>query len=447
MNLKEISQKLDISVTSIKKFIEDFHIDMGECFSADSQLQPIFEKFLRENIDFLKKYELDLSESKSADEISAKINKPKEKIEKILEKNSVKIYDNGLYKSTISSFGIDNKLGGDYQFIYKYFNESNKLSHRDFIGYRDLFLYISDVLEPFINKDETENWGVQKPAGIILYGPPGSGKIFWANKIAEITKYEFKEVKQHYLGVTFVDGNRQNFNHFLINTIKEDNVLLFLEDFDEIMQNRTTAESVNSEDEETKEIVLHYINKFEQEGVLMVGSANFLEGIDPEILAPGRFDVLIPIFPPNASERAELLLFHMTKDLKEDAPLLNILKENKADFIPFWTGIAGKMKAFSNTMIIDFTQSLKKKIRKNFNSAKDVIKLTDALLESALRESAAKLTPEYLNQVDQFLQDAKKNNSDDFPERVKELALELESYKVQPRADTPIGFQHNIGNS
>jgi SpoVK/Ycf46/Vps4 family AAA+-type ATPase len=45
----------------------------------------------------------------------------------------------------------------------------------------------------------------------------------------------------------------------------------------------------------------------------MIGSAKELAEIESEILAPGRFDVLIPIFPPNKQERAEMLLFNMTK--------------------------------------------------------------------------------------------------------------------------------------
>lgn len=443
MNLTEIAQNLSISVQSIKKFIEDFHLNIDECLAADGQLKPEFETFLNENADFLKKYEIDLNKEKSAGEISEKINQPQEKIEKIIENNGAKIYDNGVYKSSVSSFGIDNQLGGDYQFIYNYFNEFNKLSHRDFIGYRDLFFYISDAVQPFTGNEETKNWGIQKPAGIILYGPPGSGKIFWANKIAEITKYKLKEVKQHYLGATFVDGNRENFNHFLVNAIKEENVLLFLEDFNEIMQEKNTAETVNFDDEETKEIVLHYINKFEKEGILVVGSANFLEGIDSEILAPGRFDVLIPVFPPNADERAELLLYHMIKGLGEDAELLEILKKSKADSVPFWKPISEKMKAFSNTMLIDFTQSLKKKIRKQFLKNKTDKTISETLLNSALKDATAKLTPDYLNKVDQFLEDVKKNNSDDFEVRILSLSIELESYKLQPQVDIPIGFHHN----
>lgn len=91
----------------------------------------------------------------------------------------------------------------------------------------------------------------------------------------------------------------------------------------------------------------------------MVGSANSLFEIDTEILAPGRFDVLVPVFPPNAQERSEMILFYMMNSLSEDALLKRILVNNNADHLPFWQEIASKMKAFSNTMIIDFTQSLK----------------------------------------------------------------------------------------
>ena len=94
-------------------------------------------------------------------------------------------------------------------------------------------------------------------------------------------------------------------------------------------------------------------------------------------------------------------------------------------------------------MVIDFTQSLKKKIRKQFNKNKKDKTISETLLNSALKEASAKLTPDYLNKVDQFLEDVKKNNSDDFEGRIIALGAELETYKIQPQYDSPIGFHHN----
>jgi len=443
MKLTELAKKLNISTESLKCFIQDFELDLDEVLCPNFDVKPEFEKFALENTDFLQQYASDLEKNKSVEEIADKINQPKEKVEEIIKKNPT-ILDNGMYKSSVSSFGVDYKLGGNYNFVYDYFGNKTVLAERDFIGYRDLFFYISDVLESFINKDEAKNWGIEKPAGIILYGVPGSGKIFWANKISEIIGYQLKEVKKYYLGNSYPNGNRSSFNNFLISMMKEKKVILFLENFDEITQEKSAEYTNTKENNETSEIILHYINKFVEEDLLMVGSANTLSGIDEEILAPGRFDVLIPVFPPNAKERAEVILYSLTRNLEKNSTLYKILEKNDAHRLPFWNPIAQKMKTFSNTMVIDFTQSLKKRIRKiYYKSRNENLKIDAAILESALRDASAKLTEEYLNQVQQFIYDVSTHNTDDFPVRLENLKNELETYKVVEEPIRTIGFHHN----
>ena len=444
MKLIELAEELKVSAEAIKQFIQDFDLELGVCISTNFEVKDDFEKFARENLEFLKRYEKDLDKNKTLEQIAETINKPKDKVEKVIKEADPNIFDNGFFKSSISSYGIDNKLGGNYQFVYDYFGHKTSLQHRDFIGYRDLFFYISGVLEPFLNPQQIKDWGINKPAGIILYGPPGSGKIFWANKIAEIIGYHFKEVKKHYLGTSFVDGNRTSFNDFLLTMMKEDKVLLFMDDFDEIMMERKAETDVASCNLETQEIILHYIGKFQKEDLLMVGSANSLSEIDEEILAPGRFDVMIPIFPPNAAERSEIILYAMTKDLEKDALLYKILKNNKADKIPFWQAISSQMKVFSNTMLIDFTQSLKKRIKNLYQKTKNEnLKIDQNILERALRDAAGKLTEEYLDQIARFLSDAVINNFDDFQYRIQALKKELDSYRIVEQPPREIGFQHN----
>ncbi|MDN5396260.1 MAG: ATP-binding protein [Chryseobacterium sp.] len=407
-------------------------------------MKPDFEKFARENLDFLKLYEKDLDKSKTLEQIAEVINQPKEKVEEAIKEDNPNIFDNGFFRSSISSYGIDNKLGGNYKFVYDYFGHKTSLQHRDFIGYRDLFFYISAVLEPFLNPQQIKDWGIHKPAGIILYGPPGSGKIFWATKIAEIIGYQFKEVKKHYLGTSFIDGNQTNFTDFLLTMMKEKKVLLFMDDFDEIMMERKAETDLASCNLETQELILHYIGKFEKEELLMVGSANTVSEIDEEILAPGRFDVMIPIFPPNAAERSEIILYAMTRDLEEDSLLYKILKKNQADKVPFWQDIASRMKAFSNTMLIDFTQSLKKRLKNQYQKTKNEnLKIDQNLLNAALRDAGGKLTEEYLDQVARFLADAVINNFDDFKLRIQALKKELETYRVVEKPARAIGFHHN----
>ena len=207
MKLNNFAKELNVSSETIKQFIQDFDLVLTDCITTTFEVKEDFEKFARENIDFIIQYEKDLGQNKSLEQIAKTINQPIDKIEKEIKAKNVNIFDNGFYTSSISSYGIDQKLGGNYQFVYDYFGHKTSLQQKAFIGYRDLFFYISSVLEPFLNEQQIKDWGISKPAGIVLYGPPGSGKIFWGNKIAEIINYQFKEVKKHYLGTSFVDGS------------------------------------------------------------------------------------------------------------------------------------------------------------------------------------------------------------------------------------------------
>lgn len=444
MKLIELAKELNVSAEAIKQFIQDFDLELTDCIHTNFEVKKDFEKFARENAEFLRIYEKDLDRAKTLEQIAETIRQPKDKVERAIKEKDPNIFDNGFFKSSVSSYGIDNRLGGNYKFVYDYFGHKTSLQKRDFIGYRDLFFYISGILEPFLNPQQIKDWGINKPAGIILYGPPGSGKIFWANKIAEIIGYAFKEVKKHYLGTSYVDGNRTNFNDFLVTMMKEDRVLLFMDDFDEIMMARKAENNVAACNLETQEIILHHISRFEQEELLMIGSAKSVSDIDEEITAPGRFDVMVPVFPPNAAERAEIILYAMTKNLEKDSLLFKILKNNKADKIPFWSSVSAKMKVFSNTMLIDFTQSLKKRIKNLYQKTRNEdLKIDQNLLNGALRDAAGKLTGEYLDQIAVFLKDVTINNFDQFQSRIKELKKEVDTYRAVEEPRRIIGFHHN----
>ena len=444
MKLADLAKELKIPTESFIKFIQDFDLELSECITTNFEVKNDFVKFARENIIFLRKYSEDLSQTKSIEEIAENIDQPKEKVAQIIQKDKPKLFDNGKYRSSVSSFGIDNQLGGNYKFVYNYFGKSTRLAERDFIGYRDIFFFISQTLEPYLNNVSVQDWGIHRPAGIILYGPPGCGKIFWSKKIAEIINYEFKEIKKHFLGTSVVDDQKITFNDFLIQTMKSEKTLLFLEDFDQLMSERSEDKSVKSCDEETKEIILHYISHFEKEQIVMVGAANSLEAIDKEILAPGRFDILIPIFPPNIKERSEMLLHHMKEGLSQDALLLKILENNKAHQLPFWLETSKKMQAFSNTMLIDFTQSLKRRIRNLYQKDNSTtINITKKMLDASLRDASTKLTGTYLDQIQQFIFDVSLNNYEDFAVRIEALKKELEHYQIIDVPKKPIGFSHN----
>lgn len=440
MKITELAQELEVSTESIKQFIEDFDLELSECLHPDLTVKPDFLKFARENQKFLRNYEKDLSKEKTSDQIAQEINQPVDKVEQVIKRKLPNLYENGMYRSSVSSYGIDHELGGNYRFVYDYFGRKTPLARRDFIGYRDLFFYITEMLNPFIDPQQAYDWGINKPAGIILYGPKGSGRIFWARKIAQIIGYQFKEVKQSYLGTSFVDGNKTNFNDYLSSMMKGNKVVLFLENFDQI-----AAESgVDSQYAHTKDMILHSIHHFVNENLLMIVSADQLEGMDSEVFAPGRMDVRIPVFPPNADERAQMILRYMTLNLEQDSALMEILKFNGADKKPFWQNYAAQMRLFSNTMVIDFTQSLKKRLRTQYLRHKsNQLRIDSTMLDYSLRQAATKLTDEYLSSVQQFIREVSASDYDVFARRIEALKKELDTYRVKEAPRRKIGFDHH----
>ena len=444
MKITDLALELGVSTYSIKQFIDDFDLELSECLYPNMEVKDDFLKFARENKKFLLNYEKDLVEAKTTEQIATQIDQPVEKVEEVIKKQKPNLYESGMYKSSISSFGIDNELGGNYNFVYNYFGNKTSFAQRDFIGYRDLYFYITEMLNPFIDEQQAKDWGIYKPAGIILYGPKGSGKIFWARKIAEIIDYEFKEVKNSYLGTSFINGEKTDFNDYLTAMMKGDKVITFLENFDEIARDRTANDSQYSEYEETKDIILHSIHRFVNENLLMIVAADNLAGMDSEVFAPGRFDVKIPVFPPNQDERAQMILRYLTQNLEEDSVLMKILEFNKADHKPFWKDYSAKMKLFSNTMVIDFTQSVKKRLRNHYLKVKThQFKIDKSILENSLIEAASKLTEEYLNSVQQFIFEVSANDYDVFSKRIEGLKHELNTYKVVELPRRQIGFGKN----
>lgn len=442
MKITKLAKELNISTETIKQFIQDFDLDLVDTLDTNLHVKTDFEKFLRENIDFLQKYEADLNAEKSSEEIATEINEPKEKVEEIIKEKLPNLFENGSYKSSVSSYGIHNQLGGDYQFVYNYFGKKTQLAQRNFIGYRDLYFHIIHMLNPIIDEQQAKDWGIEKPAGIILYGPKGSGKIFWARKISEMIHYEFQEVKKSHLSTAFINDERNDFKDFLFNLMNQkESQILFLENFHNIAKARTIEESSESKYEKIKSTILHTMHQFVEENLLMITSADSLKNIDSEVLSPGRFDIKIPVFPPNSDERAQMILRYLTLNLEEDSTLMKILEFNKADHKPFWQTLADRMKLFSNTMVIDFTQSLKKRLRNYYLKVKTPqFAISGKMLELSYIECASKLNDEYLTSIQSFIVQVSANDYDVFSKRIEQMKQELNFYTIKEKPTRKIGF-------
>jgi len=440
MKLKDLSDQLGISLESLQNFIYDFNIDLGFCVDDNFNVKEEFKNFAEKNIDFLKKYAEDHSKEKTLSDIAKAINVSEEKVLEFFVSNGIPAEAVKNIKTNLSSYLIHLYIGGKYDFIDKAFPEPDNYNNKSLVGYTDLFFYLNDMLDPFINKEQLQTWGISRPAGIVLYGPPGSGKIFWARKMAQMIGYEFVHVYKDYLAGN-LKTSKNSFTNFLNTKMQHPKTMLFIDSLDELVS-RNENQTFFSENIELINTILRHSKKDIHQELLVVGSAEILSLFDDEILSPGNFDMQIPVFPPNSDERAQLIIYHLVQNLVEDSPLLNILKTHKALCKSFWEPIANEMRLFSNTMIIDFTQSLKKRLyalhRKDETKN---IELNDKILSASFNEAKAKLTAEYIKRCAVFLLEAKQNVGQDFSHRILELEADLESYQAKKPPINKIGFK------
>lgn len=440
MKLKDLSDQIGISLGSLQNFIYDFNIDLGFCIDEHFNVTEAFQQLALKNIDFLKKYAEDHSKEKTLADIAHTINVKEEDVLKFFVSNGIPEEAAKNIKTNLSSYLIHMYIGGEYPFIEEACPESDNYAEKSLVGYTDLFFYLNDMLDPFINKDQLLTWGISKPAGIILYGPPGSGKIFWARKMAQMIGYEFVHVYKDYLAGN-LKTSRNSFSHFLSTKMQHPKTMLFIDSLDELLS-KNADQKFFPENLELINTILRHTQKDVHQELLIVGSAEILNLFNDEVLAPGRFDMHIPVFPPNSDERAQLIIYHLTQNLIESSPLLHILKKHEALNKAFWEPLAEQMRLFSNTMIIDFTQSLKKRLyalhRKDETQN---IELSEKIMLASFNEAKAKLTPDYLKRCAIFLIEAKQNVGQDFPHRILELESDLEFYQAKKVPINKIGFK------
>ena len=442
MKLKDLATQLHISLDSLQNFIYDFGIDIYQAIEQNLDVRQEFQEFAQQHADFLQKYDQDRNQEKSIADIAQTLQLPTETVREFFVSNGLPALDEAQFRTTISSYFIHQYLGGDYQFIADAFPCYSKITDKALVGYSDLFFYITDMLDPFINSEQLQQWGILRPAGIILHGPPGSGKIFWAKKMAEIIGYEFVHLYKDYLDSAQGNASAKSaFHTFLMSKLQTPKTLLFIEDFD-ILMHTQKDQNFTPETVDLIQAIARHIQKNIHTDLVFVGSAEVLSGINDEIVAPGRFDLHLPIFPPTEDERADLLLYHMINGLSESSPLLPILAHNQALEKRFWEPLAAQMKLFSNTMLIDFTQSLKKRIYALYRKdEKREIQLQPVLTTAAYQEAQSKLTAAYLQRCTLFLHEARQSVGTDFPHRLLELEMELDYYRVKQEPIRKIGYQ------
>jgi transitional endoplasmic reticulum ATPase len=149
--------------------------------------------------------------------------------------------------------------------------------------------------------EDAERYGIEWN-GILLHGPPGVGKSFFAEAIAGEYDLNFIHVSTGDLVSSLVGGSAQNIDKAFRTAEQNLPCLLFFDEFDSVAQRRD-----NTPDQESRRTVNQLLTSLEASrgvrGLLVMAATNSIEHLDPAVIRPGRFDRHIRIDLPDAAAR------------------------------------------------------------------------------------------------------------------------------------------------
>lgn len=159
------------------------------------------------------------------------------------------------------------------------------------------------------NKELAEEYKLTPPNGMLLYGPPGCGKTFFAEKFAEQTGFNFILVKSSDLASVYVHGSQEKIGKLFKQAEANAPTVLCFDEFDAFVPNRSAPGSsyVSSEVNE----FLSQLNNCSKRGIFVVATTNRPDMIDPAVLRTGRLDKHIYVPLPDHDARKEMFAIYL----------------------------------------------------------------------------------------------------------------------------------------
>ncbi|MFC4439454.1 MULTISPECIES: proteasome-activating nucleotidase Pan2 [Natrialbaceae] len=191
--------------------------------------------------------------------------------------------------------------------------ERPEVTYADIGGIDEQVQEVREAVEqPLTNPELFEEVGIDPPSGVLLHGPPGTGKTMLAKAVANETDATFIKMAGSELVRKFIgEGSRLVRDLFEMAREREP-AIIFIDEIDAVATTRT--ESKTSGDAEVQRTMMQLLSEmdgFEARGdIRIIAATNRFDMLDRAILRPGRFDRLIEVPEPGHEGREQILAIH-----------------------------------------------------------------------------------------------------------------------------------------
>jgi cell division protease FtsH len=196
-----------------------------------------------------------------------------------------------------------------------YGNEKDKVTFGDIAGSDEAKQDLEEVVEFLKYPKKFANLGARIPKGVLLVGPPGTGKTMLARAVAGEANVPFFSISGSEFVEMFVGVGASRVRDLFAKAKKNAPCIIFVDEIDAVGRRRGSGMGGgHDEREQTLNQILVEMDGFEQgQNVIVLAATNRADVLDPALLRPGRFDRRVDIGLPDRKDREAILKVHFAK--------------------------------------------------------------------------------------------------------------------------------------
>ena len=215
-----------------------------------------------------------------------------------------------------------NKAGGSNSMMFGmgrsnakvYVKSSEGIKFSDVAGEDEAKENLTEIVDYLHNPEKYREIGASMPKGILLVGPPGTGKTMLAKAVAGEANVPFFSMSGSEFVEMFVGMGASKVRDLFKQAKEKAPCIIFIDEIDAIGKKRDGQMGGNDEREQTLNQLLTEMDGFEgNTGVIILAATNRPESLDPALTRPGRFDRRVPVELPDLQGREEILKVHAKK--------------------------------------------------------------------------------------------------------------------------------------